>query len=126
MATNKDETATTTTTTTKTMTQTEIEAKLKTSFIGLNDSNVTILAHYMYKYPKKWRSDDENFVADVNKIIPEAFAYNMRPSNALFGAIIAIIVILMIALIGWVVTIVMKKNKSNVLNDPNVANPIFI
>lgn len=119
-------TTTTTTKTTTPWTQTQIEEKLKTNFTGLNDSNITILAHYLYKNPKKWSQDDDKFVNDVNKLIPEAFAHNMMPSNALFGAIIAILVVLLIGLIWWVVTIVVKKNKNAVLPDPSIVNPAFI
>lgn len=108
------------------MTQVEIESKLKTHFAKLNNSNVTLLAHYLYKYPQKWRATDDYFVDDVNKLIPEAYAYNMRPSNALFGAIIAILIIMLIGLIWWVVVIAMKKNKNVVLPDPNIINPSFI
>lgn len=110
----------------KVMTQAEIETKLKTSFMGLTDSNITILAHYLHKYPKKWRSDDENFVSDVNKLFPEAFAYNMRPSNALFGAIITIFIVMLIGILWWVITLFMKKNNKNVVNDPSFVNPNFI
>lgn len=110
----------------KPMTQEEIEKKLKEHFTGFNDANITILAHYMYKFPKKWRNDDENFVADVNKLVPEAFAYNLRPSNALFGAVITVIVFMIIGLIWWVVSAFIKKNKKEVLSDPNFANPSFI
>lgn len=108
------------------LTQADIETKLKASFTGINDSNVTILAHYLYKNPKKWRSDDANFVADVNKLIPEAYAHNMKPSNALFGALIAIFIILICGLLWWVITMFVKRNNTNVLNDPSVVNPAFI
>lgn len=107
-----------------TKTQADIEEKLLQNFSTLEKSNITTLAYYLYKNPSKWA--EETFAADVNKLMPEAFAYNMKPSNALFGAIIAISVMLLIGLIWWVVTIFIKKNNKNVLNDPSVVNPAFI
>lgn len=108
------------------LTQAEIETKLKATFTGLNDSNITILAHYMYKNPSKWRSDSQYFAEDVNKITPEAFASNNRPSNIMFGVIIAVIVIMLLGLLWWLVSGFMQKNNKNILNDPSVVNPVFI
>lgn len=107
------------------LTQAEIETKLKTSFTGITDSNITILAHYLYNNPKKWRSD-ENFTSDVNKLMSEAFAHSMKPSNVLFGAVLAILVLLLIGLFWWIIQLFIKKNNKNVLNDPSGPNPIFI
>lgn len=108
------------------MTQADIEAKIKEKFSGLTDANITTLAHYLYKYPTKWRSADEFFVDDVNKLVPDALAANMRPSNALMGAMIAVFVIMLLALLWWVFTVFLKKNNKNVLADPNIVNPAFI
>lgn len=109
-----------------TLSEAEIDAKLRASFTGLSDSNITILMHYLYKYPAKWRSEDEFFLEDVNKLLPEAFAYNMRPSNALFGAVITIVIILLIGIVWWIISAFTKKNNKNVLNDPTIVNPAFI
>lgn len=109
-----------------TLTQVELEAKLKTDFAGLSDSNITILANYLHKNPKKWRSDNQFFVTDVNKLIPEAFAYNMRPSNLLFGAIITILIFMLVGIMWWVITLFIKKNNKNVVNDPGFVNTNFI
>ena len=102
----------------------DLEKKIKETFVGMDDSNVTIIAHYLNKYPKKWKS--ETFKDDVNKLLPEAFAYNMRPSNTLMGAVIAVVVILLIAVIWWLVTKFVKRNNNNVIQDPTIVNPIFI
>ncbi|WBR61470.1 complex immune system [Drosophila suzukii associated hytrosavirus 1] len=102
----------------------DIEKLLKTEFPNLSDANLSTLAHYMYKFPKKWSK--ETLKVDANKLMPEAYAYNMRPSNALFGAIIAIIVILLIGVIWWVVAIFMKKNNKNVLGNPVGVNPEYM
>lgn len=107
-------------------TQKEIETKLKTTFPQLSDANITILGYYLYKYPKKWRQEEEHFQEEVNKLMPEAFAHNMMPSNVLFGAIIVIIIIFLAGLLWWIISLFMRKNHKNVLNDPNVVNPVFI
>lgn len=112
--------------TSESMTQNEIQDRIRGNFINLSDSNVTILSHYLHKYPKKWRADEEYFVDDVNKLIPEAFAYNLRPANALFGAMIAIFIIMLIGVFWWVITLFIKKNNKNVINDPGFVNPNFI
>lgn len=108
----------------KPMTKEEIEQQLKTNFPNLSEKNRTILINYMLKNTKKWKK--EEFNESVNKLMPEAFASNLRPSNALFGAIIAVIVILLIGVIWWVVSMLVKKNDKNVLNDPTIVNPTFI
>lgn len=110
----------------KKLTQSEIETKLKIVFKGLSDSNITILGHYMYKHPTKWRSNEQFFAMDANKIAPEAFASSMRPSNVMFGVMIAVFVILLLGLLWWVISMFMQKNNKNVLNDPSVVNPVFI
>lgn len=110
----------------KKLTQSEIETKLKDIFKGLSDSNITILGHYMYKNPSKWRSNDQYFTLDANKIAPEAFASNMRPSTVMFGIIIAVFVILLLGLLWWIISMFIQKNNKNVLNDPSVVNPVFI
>lgn len=106
-------------------TQSEIETKLKTSFTGLSDANIKILAHYMYLHPKKWRFDDEYFTEDVNKILPEAYAYNLRPSNIFLGAVIALVILLFFGLIWWGVSTLINKNNKNILDDPSSIN-LFI
>lgn len=108
------------------LSQSDIETLITVHFGDLSKANVTILSHYLYKYPNKWRSDDEYFKQDVNKLMPEAFANNMRPSNVLFGAVIAIFVIFLIGLIWWVISHFINKNNRNVLNDPSIVNPAFI
>lgn len=108
------------------MTQIQIEDKLKTEFSGFSDSNITILAHYLYKYPTKWRFDDINFKSDVNKLLSEAFTHNTRPSNLLFGAIIAICIIMLCGVLWWIVMLVINRNNKNLLNDPSVINSKFI
>lgn len=112
--------------TNKDLSQIDIETKLKESFTGISASNITILAHYMYKNKKKWSADSKNFITDVNKLIPEAYAYNMKTSNVLFGSIITICIILLIGLIWWVISIFIKKNKKNILDDPIIVNPVYI
>lgn len=112
--------------TTPALTQKQIEEKLKTKFQGITDANISILGHYMYNNPKKWKSDDENFLKDANTLMSDAFSSNMRPSNMLFGAVIAIIIIIVIAIIWWAISLFMNKNNKNILNDPSTVNNNFI
>lgn len=105
-------------------TEKELTTKVKEAFPNLSDSNVSIVVHYLNKYPKKWSSD--SFKESVNKILPEAFAYNMRPSNALLGAVIAIVAILLVVIVWWLVSKFIKRNNKNVIEDPTIVNPVFI
>lgn len=108
--------------------QSDIEKKLKANFNAFSDSNLNIIAHYLYNNPQKWSSagDDTKFVEDVNKLLPEAFASDMRPSNAIFGALIAVVVILLVAFIWWMFSSFLKKRNNNILSDPTIVNPTFI
>lgn len=108
------------------LSQKDIEDKLKTTFSGLNDTNIRILAYYLYKYPQKWNPDNLTFAQDVNKLIPEAFAYNLRPSNMLLGAIISIGILLFIGILWWIIMIFINKNNNNLLDDPTVTNITYI
>lgn len=110
------------------LTQKEIETKIKTNFTNISDANVKIIGYYLYKYPSKWNQDgnDTEFMADVNKLMPEAFAHNMMPSNVMFGAVLVIIIMLLAGLMWWVISLFMHKNNKNILNDPNIVNPAFI
>lgn len=111
----------------KNLTQQQIESKLKGLIIGISDSNITILGHYMYKNPKKWSAkDDATFKADVNKLIPEAFASNMRTSNMMLGAIFAIIIVTVIALLWWIVSMLVNKNKRIIVGDPTQPSVVLI
>lgn len=102
----------------------DLTKKVKDNFPGFSDSNISIIVHYLNKYPKKWSND--SFKDSVNKILPEAFAYNMRPSNALLGAVIAIVAILLIVVLWWLVGKFIKRNNKNVIEDPTIVNPVFI
>jgi hypothetical protein len=109
------------------LSQAEIETKLKSSFTGISNDNITILSTYMKGEPKKWRIDtDEHFIVDVNKIMPDAFAYNMRPSNMLLGGIIALLIVIIVGALWWIISTFVMKNNKNVIDDPMTANTNYI
>lgn len=109
-----------------TLDENAIKEKLATTFPALTDANRKILANYLYKNPKKWSEDAEKFKDDVNKLIPEAYAASMRSSFALFGGMIAVAIIMIIGIIWWVITIFMKKNNKNIIDDPETVNSAFV
>lgn len=109
------------------LSQADIQKKLNDNFTGLSSDNVKILSTYMQKNPKKWKHDtDEQFTKDVNKLMPDAFAYNMRPSNMLLGGIIAILIIVIIGALWWIISMFVTKNNRNVIDDPMSPNTNFI
>lgn len=110
----------------KKMSEKDIAEKLKTNFPNFNETNISILAHYLYNFPDKWSSSDTTFITDINKLMSDAFTYNVRSSNICLGVILAICFSMFFGIIWYIIVMFINRNNNNLLNDPSIVNTNFI